>query len=167
MVEIRAYNVHLVDVSHAGHAVFLGLTPNGLTLGLNAALCAEHRYGTVKHPQAALYLNGKVNVTGSVDDVYAIALPIGGGCGGGYGDAPFALLLHVIHGGGALVHLADLVDLARVVQDALGRGGLTRVDMGHNAYVSCHIKRSISGHTYPSFPLCNKYTAILFAVLRE
>ena len=43
-----------------------------------------------------------------------------------------ALLDHPVHLRRALVDLADLVRLAGVVQDALGRGRLARVDVGHD-----------------------------------
>ena len=68
-VEISAHNVHLVDIRHTRNLVFLSLTPNGLRLRLNAALCAENRYGTIENTQGTLNLNGEVNVTRGVDDV--------------------------------------------------------------------------------------------------
>ncbi len=48
----------------------------------------------------------------------------------------FLLLLHPVHGRAALVDLADLVGLARVVEDALRRRRLARVDVGHDADVA-------------------------------
>ena len=41
VVEVGAHDVHLVDVDHAGHMVVVRLTPDGLRLGLHAALGAE------------------------------------------------------------------------------------------------------------------------------
>ena len=68
-VEISAHNVHLVDIRHTRNLVFLSLTPNGFRLRLNAALCAENRYGTVENTQGTLNFNGEVNVARGVDDV--------------------------------------------------------------------------------------------------
>ena len=62
--------------------------------------------------------------------------PVAGGGGRGDGDAALLLLDHPVHGGGALVDLADLVVLAGVVEDPLGRGGLARVDVGHDPDVA-------------------------------
>jgi hypothetical protein len=62
--------------------------------------------------------------------------PEGGGGRGGDGDAPLLLLDHVVHGGGALVDLTDLVGLAGVVEDPLGGGGLARIDVGHDPDVA-------------------------------
>jgi hypothetical protein len=42
------------------------------------------------------------------------------------------LLLHPVHGGGAVVHFAHLVVHAGVVEDALGRSRLARIDVRHD-----------------------------------
>src|SRR5439155_16928506 len=76
-----------------------------------------------------------VHVARRIYYVDAVVLPLGGGSRGGDGDTPLALLLHPVHRRRAFMYLADLVDAARVVQDALGGGGLPRVCMGNNAYV--------------------------------
>ena len=46
------------------------------------------------------------------------------------------LMNHPVHRGAAVVHLADLVGLTRVEKDSLGCGGLTGVDVGHDADVT-------------------------------
>jgi hypothetical protein len=50
----------------------------------------------------------------------AVAFPRAGGGGRLDGDAALLLFLEEVHGRGALVHLADLVVLAGVEEDALG-----------------------------------------------
>eukprot|EP00976_Prorocentrum_cordatum_P090453 1188133-Prorocentrum_minimum.AAC.4 len=72
---------------------------------------------------------GEVDVTGCVDNVDALVLPLAGGGSGGDGDAALLLLDHPVHGGTALVHLADLVGAASVVEDALCGGGLASVNV--------------------------------------
>jgi hypothetical protein len=47
----------------------------------------------------------------------------------GDGDPALLLLLHPVHGGRAVVHLADLVVHTGVEQDALGGGGLAGIDV--------------------------------------
>ena len=42
VIEIRAHDVHLVDVNHAGDMILVGLMPNGLRLRLNATLGAQN-----------------------------------------------------------------------------------------------------------------------------
>ena len=75
VLEVRADAVHLVDERDAGHAVLVGLAPDGLGLGLDAGDAAEHGDGAVEHAQRALHLGGEVDVAGSVDDVDADFLP--------------------------------------------------------------------------------------------
>ena len=154
VVEVGAHDIHLVDVDHAGDLVVVRLAPHGLGLGLHAALGAHDGHRAVQHAQGALHLHGEVHVARGVDDVdpglgelVLGALPIAGGGGGGDGDAALLLLGHPVHGGGAVMGLADLVVHAGVEQNTLRRGGLAGVDMGHNADIpgifqsnfSCHI----------------------------
>ena len=143
VVEVRAHDVHLVDVDHAGDLVLVSLTPNGLRLRLHAALGAQNGHRAVQHAQGALHLHGEVHVARSVDDVDAGLgelvlgpLPIAGGSRGSDGDAALLLLSHPVHGGGAVMGLTDLVVDAGVVEDTLGGGGLTGIDMGHDTDVS-------------------------------
>ena len=148
-VEVGTGPVHLVDEADARDGVLVGLAPHGLGLGLDAGDGVEHRDRTVEHPKRPLHLDGEVDVARGVDDVDPVAVPLTGGGSGGDGDAPLLLLLHPVHGGRAVVDLADLVGLARVVENALGRGGLARVDVRHDpdvaglgecgGHVCCHV----------------------------
>ena len=135
-VEVGADAVHLVDEAHARDLVLVGLTPHGLGLRLDAGDRVEHGDSAVEDAQRPLDFDGEVDVAGGVDDVDAVVVPDARrGCGGD-GDAALLLLRHVVHGRGAVVDLADLVALAGVVEDALGRGGLARVDVGHDADIA-------------------------------
>ena len=116
--------------------IVLGLTPDRLGLRLNAALRAEHGDRAVQHAEGTLDLDGKIDVAGSVDDVETIVLPVAGRRGRGDGDAALLLLSHPVHGGGAVMGLTDLIVDAGVVEDTLGGGGLTGIDMGHDTDVS-------------------------------
>jgi hypothetical protein len=134
--EVGADAVHLVDEAHARHAVLVGLAPHGLGLRLDAGDRIEDGAGAVEHAQAALDLDGEVDVTRGVDDVDAVVVPHARRGGRRDRDAALLLLDHVVHDRRAFVHLADLVGLAGVVEDALGRGGLARVDVGHDPDVA-------------------------------
>src|SRR6478735_65964 len=46
----------------------------------------------------------------------------------------------------AVVHLADLVGAAGVVEDALGRRRLARVDVGHDSDVARALERELAWH---------------------
>ena len=145
-VEVRAHDVHFVDIAHTRNTVLVCLAPYGLRLRLNAALCAQNGYGTVQYTQRTLYLDRKVNVTGGIDDVDSVALPIASGSGGGDGDTSLLFLLHPVHGGGAVMNLAYLVRLAGIVQNSLGRRCFSRVDMRHDTDIAGKFKRILSRH---------------------
>jgi hypothetical protein len=108
----------------------------GIGLRLDPGHGVEHRDRAVEDAQRALDLDGEVDVPGRVDDVDGVAEPARGGRGGRNRDAAFLLLLHPVHGGGALMNLTDLVVDTGVKQDALGRRGFARVDMRHDPDVA-------------------------------
>src|SRR6185312_2499688 len=124
------------------------LTPDGFRLRLDAFLAVEHGDGAVEHAQGAFNLGREIHVTRSVDQVdrvaFAVAIPRAGGGGGVDRDAALLLFLVEVHDRGAFVHLAHLVDLPGVVEDAFGDGGLARVDVGGDTdvanlgQVACH-----------------------------
>src|SRR3546814_9642966 len=59
-------------------------------------------------------------------------LPEAGGRRGGDGDATLLLLLHPVHGGIAVMGLAELMGDTGVVEDALGRRRLAGIDVGQD-----------------------------------
>ena len=145
-VEVGADLVHFVDEDDARHIVFVGLTPDGLGLRLDALIAVENAYGAVEHAQAALDFDGEVDVAGRVDDVEALAVPERRRRGGRDGDAALLLLLHPVHRRGAFMHLADFMALAGVIEDALRRRRLARIDVGHDAEVTVVLDRMRAGH---------------------
>ena len=62
-------------------------------------------------------------------------MPESCGRGRGDGDAALLLLLHPVHGRSAVVHFADLMRLAGIIEDALGRRRLSGIDVGHDAEI--------------------------------
>src|SRR5205085_2263489 len=100
--------------------------------------------------QRSLHLDGEVDVPGGVDDVDPVVLPPARGRGRRDGDPPLAFLDHPVHDRGALVDLTDLVGLARVVEDPLGRRGLARVDVGHDPDVPVALQGDVLGACHHS-----------------
>ena len=145
-IEIRAGDVHLVDVCHSRHMILVRLALDGLGLGFNAALGAEDGHRTVQHAQGTLDLDGEVHVYGGIDDVDAMTLPVAGGSGRGNGDTSFLLLLHPVHRSCALMGLAQLMGLSGIEQDTLGCRGLTGINVRHNADIPGIFKRIFPRH---------------------
>jgi hypothetical protein len=142
--EVGARAVHLVDERDARYAVAVGLPPDGLRLRLDAGNRVEYGDRPVEHAQAALHLDGEVDVPGRIDDVDPKIAPERRRGRGRNGDAAFLLLGHPVHRRGALVNLTHLVRAARVVEDPLRRRRLARVDVGHDHDVADAVERDLS-----------------------
>ncbi|MBA7670061.1 hypothetical protein ES703_78204 [subsurface metagenome] len=136
VIEICAGTIHFVHKSDPGDTVPVGLAPHGFRLGLHATHSAENSDGTIEDAQRALHLHGKVDMAGGIDDVDAMAVPEAGGGSRGNGYAPLFLLIHPIHSGRPIVNLTHPMNPSRVVKDALGSGGLTGIDVGHDPDVA-------------------------------
>ena len=139
MLEIRAVLVHLVDEANPRNLVLVALPPHGLGLRLHAADGIKQRHRAVEHAQAALHFGGKVHVAGGINNIDADVAPDAGGRRRGNRDAALLLLLHVIHGRRAFMHLSQPVRDAGIKQDALCRCRLSGVDMRHDPDVPAAI----------------------------
>ena len=145
-VEVRAHNVHFIDINHTRNMVFVSLTPNGFRLRLNTALGAKNGNGTVQNTKRTLHFNGEVNVAGRVDNIDTVLFPETGGRSGGDGNPSLLLLRHPVHGGIAVVGFTDFMVYTRVKQNTLSGCRFTGVDVRHNTNISCFFKRYLSRH---------------------
>ncbi len=134
--EIGPLAVHLVDERDPRHAIFVGLVPDGLALGLDAFPGRKHDHAAVEHPQASLDFGREVDVTGRVDQVDLDVPPREADRRGVDRDAALLFLRVVVGDGSALVDLAHAVAETAVEQHPLGHGGLARVDMGNHADIA-------------------------------
>ena len=159
-IEVGADAIHLVREDEARHAIAIGLTPHRLRLRLDTGDRVEQRHGAVEHAQRALDFDREVHVPRRIDDVdpilgtrrasrrmaLAVTAPEARGRSGRDRDAALLLLLHPVHGGGAIMDLADLVALPGIEEDALGRRRLPGIDVRHDADVAVVLERSRSWH---------------------
>src|SRR5699024_3278068 len=136
VVKVRTQLVHLVDEADARDVVLIRLAPDLLRLRLNAFLRAEDSDSAVQDTQGTLDLTGEVDVARGIDQVDLVVVPEAGRRGGSNRDAALLLLLHPVHGGCAVVGLAHLTVDTGVEEDAFGGGGLTGIDVGHDADVA-------------------------------
>jgi hypothetical protein len=126
----------LLTKHDARHVVLVGLAPDGLGLRLDALVAVEQ--ATAPSSTRSERSTSMVKSTWPGVSMMLRRLPPSrsGGRGRGDGDAALLLLLHPVHGRGAVVDFADLVALAGVIEDALGRRGLAGVDVRHDADVA-------------------------------
>ena len=146
IIEIRAHDVHLVDESHTGNTELIRLTPYRFGLRLYAAFCVKDRNGSVQNTKRTLHLDGEINVSGSIDDIDTMSLPIARSSGRSDGDTALLLLDHPVHLRVSVLGIAHLVDLARIEQNSLGQSGLTRINVGHDTNISGILQRVFSCH---------------------
>ncbi len=154
-LEAGSSAVHLVDERETGHAVAVGLSPHGFTLGLHATHAAEDGDHAVQHTQGALNLRSEVHMARGVDDVETMTLtrmkrghttlrerrPMNGHGSGGNGYSLVAFDVGEVGRRVAIMHLAGRVDRARVKEDAFGQRGLARIDVRGNADVAQFLQR--------------------------
>ncbi len=138
--EIGTGSIHLVDKTDARNAIFISLFPNCFTLWFNTAYSAENGNSAIEYAQRTFYLNGKINVSRGIDDIDAVFLvvKIPGNSGGSRSNRNAALLFlyHPVHGSRAIMNFAEFIITSGIIQYTLSRRGFTRVDMGHDAYIS-------------------------------
>ena len=134
---IGAGAVHLVDERQPRHVIALHLAIDGERLRLHAADGAEHQHRPVQNAEAALDLDGEIDVARRVDQVDRVVFPLDGGGGAGDGDAAFAFEIHIVHRGPPFpLDLLDAMDAAGIVENPLAQGRFARVDVSRNADIS-------------------------------
>ena len=98
----------------------------------------HHQHGALAGGQRAGHLVVEVHVARGVDQIQFIVLPVLGMVGqpdgpGLDGDAPLPLQVHVVQ---QLVFHLPQGDGLGLLQDAVGQGGFSVVDVGHNAKIA-------------------------------
>ena len=146
-LELGAHAVHLVDERDARNAILVGLPPDRLRLRLDSAHRAKNRDRAVQHAQTALDFDREVDVAGRIDNIDPMVAPEAGGRGRRNRDAALLLLDHPVHRRRAFVHLANLVIDPGVIEHALGGGGLTGIDMRHDADIAHPFYWCFTSHT--------------------
>ena len=92
-------------------------------------------------------------MAGSIDHIDTMlwvivrhAFPEGGGRGRRNRNTALLLLFHPVHGGGAIMHFANLMIDACVKQDSFGRCGFPCVDMCRDTDVAVALDRGFARH---------------------
>ena len=108
------------------------LPPDFLGLRLHSGDAAEDHDRAIQHAQRTLHLDRKIHVAGRVNQVNRSIFPLAGRDGGRDSNAALLLLWHPIHRRRAIVHFADFMRHARIIEQAFGDGGFPSVNMRDN-----------------------------------
>src|SRR5262249_17464876 len=145
-LKIGPLPIQLVNKANARHLVLVRLAPYGFRLGLYARYTTKNSHRSIEHTKPALHFNGEIDVTRRIDDIDAILPPCAGRRRRCDCNSALALLLHPIHRGGSFIDFTNPVRHPRVIENPLGRGGLARINVGHDPDVSCFLYWYLSGH---------------------
>ena len=139
--EVCTGAIHFIYITNSGDMILVSLSPNGFGLWFHSTNTTKDCNSTIKISERSFNFYGEVHMTGSIDDIYFVLLVIffpeyGCSCGSNC-DTTFLFLHHPVHSSSAIMNLSDAVVYAGIIQNTLSRRGFTRVDVRHNADVSC------------------------------
>jgi hypothetical protein len=145
---IRGTNpIHLVRKTNPGYSIAVRLPPDGLALRFNTLYRIKDHHPAIQHAQRALNLGGEVDMTGGIDDVDLVILPVCGHRGRHDRDPPLAFLHHPIRDRGAVINITQAICSPGVKQDPLSRRRFARVNMRNNANIAATIQAEILAAT--------------------
>ncbi len=126
--------INLVDHHNWLQAALKGLTGHKAGLRHRAVHRIHQQANAVHHGKNALYLTAKVGVSGGIDDIDAIVLPLDGGILGENGNTPLFFLVVRVHY--ALRGQVFAVKGAGLPQELVDQCGFTVIDVGDDGNVA-------------------------------
>ena len=134
--EVSTHDVHFVNEDHTGYSVVISLSPNCFCLRFYAAFCVQYANSAVQYTQGTFYFNCEVNVTGCIDDVDSVVIPLACCSSGSDCNTSFLFLFHPVHCSITFVCVTDFVITACVEQNTFCQSCFTSVDVRHDTNVS-------------------------------
>ena len=126
--------VGLVDDDDRPQAEAQGPHEHVARLGHRAFVGVDEQQHRVDHAEHTLDLAAEIGVTGRVDDVDQVVLPLHRAVLGADGDAALALEVVAVHD--ALVDVRVLAEHVRGAEDAVDQRGLAMIDVGDDRQVA-------------------------------
>src|SRR5690625_4300379 len=150
--EVCTLPVHFIDKTNSRNLVVISEPPVSFRLRLNTVNSTKQENEPVKNPQRTVYLNRKVYVSGSVNNIEVVffcfrsnlsilnvKLPVTGSSCRSNCNPPLLLLIHPVHGGRTFVSFSQLVIHSGIEQNPFGCSCFSGIDMRGNSYISCII----------------------------
>ena len=133
LVTVRPGQVHFIDKEKYGHLVLAQQLPQGSGVGLNSVCAADNQHSAVQRRQHPFRLRGKVHVARGVDQGHR---PVGRsepGLLGENGNAPLPFQLEAVQQRIPMVNPSQHPPGPGGIEQALGKGGLSRIHMGQQS----------------------------------
>ncbi len=134
LVRARVFAIDFVDDDDRLDLVLERFFEDETCLRLRAVVRVDDEKNAVDHFHDALDFAAEIGVTGRVDDVDAVAVPVEGGVLGADGDALFALEIHRVHH--AFLDLLVGAEGAGLAEQLIDERGLAVVDVGDDCDVA-------------------------------
>jgi hypothetical protein len=129
---VRPGPIGFIDEGKTGHLIAAHLPVDGHRLGLHSGDGAQDKNRSVKDAERSFDLNREVYVTGSVDDVDEVIIPLALGGSRLDRNAALPLQIHGVHLRPDAVFPFDVVDDAYplcVEKNSLGQSSFTGIDV--------------------------------------
>ena len=146
---VCAHAIHLIDECNSRHAVTSHLAIHGHALALHTTNAAQNQNSSIQNSQATFDFDGKVHVSGCIDHIDRVVVPVYAGSSRVDCDSTFAFDRIAIHRRAAVltVDFVHRMDASTIEQHAFGKSGFARINMSRDADVAKTFK---SSHVYLS-----------------
>ena len=138
---IGAGPIQLIDKSHTGDLVAVGLMPDRFTLRFHAFNPGKNYNGAVENTKASFHFGCKIHMTGSINQVDHVILPGKGRCSRGYGNPAFPLVNPKIHHSRPVMNLAHFVRTSGIKQKSLCCSRFPGINMRNNPDIPYSLER--------------------------
>ncbi len=134
--EIGIFPVQLVYKYQAGQVILVGKLPDLFRVHFNSGNGTNEDHRPIHHPKGAPYITDKIGVSGGVDQVYFVLLPVAGGQGGIDGNFSLYLIGVIINYRGPVIYPAQPIRCAGVKEHCFRQGCFTSSTVGDQPHIT-------------------------------
>src|SRR5262249_31124567 len=130
----------------SGHSVLVGLTPDGLRLGLDAFLSVKDDNAAIEHAEGTFHLGCEIDMPWSIDQVDGAVTPAEGNAGAIDGYAAFLLFYVPVRHGVSGIYRAQAVCGPGIIKQVLRSSRLARINVRDDTQVAHFAQVECGGH---------------------
>ena len=144
--KIRPHPIHLIHKTDPGYVMPISLMPHYFGLSFYPGNRVQNHNPSIQHPETTLHFRRKIHMPRRINNIDTVIFPMASCSSGGNGNSSLSLLLHPIHHRCPLIHSPNLVCTPRMIEHPFSSGGLARINMGNNPYISNRLQRKCPRH---------------------